>query len=847
MHFEVASLDHSQEIRFYDIHSGKLKSIYLNHAKTQKGYKPTITEFEIGAGQRKVYLSYSSGDIFLYNSKNMEFIKNVNNLDEDYQSILKQEQLALCPPEISSLTSAEVSKMLYLPDDEVLIVGTASGVIKLYNEGTGETGLIKVFVGGHLGSEITMLYYCKKARLLVSGSANGIATIWNLNTNKLEHVCYSHPSKIVGAAILLPYPLVVICNQVGLITVWTLHLSDSFDYKNKCILNLLNFNTDPESVKKSSSIEEITSFMYFHHHGKSLIKNTLPSLKPKDLINDHSPSHSLKSSTSLNTTLPDHLVSDISSFYNGHMPSIHNNYKAIDFERCILGLFIGTELMCDHQYLILGSSRGSLIMLDLYIYVRLANIDKADVSELVDMKRDRLLKPENLCVWKQVDRACKIIKQQTTAIVDVHSIEYSVLLARKPLGRDDKYGTNENTMIKDLGDELVNVNTICEPIIDISYESSTSPPSLLVITPTRMMMQPFPIISTSPPVSVINVRDPSISNIWHCGYDWPKEIVENYENVFEVFCEIEGRNKVTKESVVASGLYRAIQHYTQQNTLSLTARFLKLNILSTKRLPSKLTLESQARGMITTGQRQVNTPAANKFTTLEGLYSTKNDKLLKISTLTHYDDPEMNIDIPDMNISSRSNIRRSRSNLGQSARDIYTPNNHEHGQFACLIDTQFDTIERKSKDKQDESERLMEKIRKVKALQLNNHKLRKFRATTNLVMFTNSLSNSFAKKKEIAATELNQKNSKTITSRSYKVLIKRTESPMIKKSRDSSINISNSERNLKTKEGVEGTIQFMENLRQKYQSFNSSLKVDSSQISKSYVRRQKLRPPKQLT
>lgn len=531
--------------------------------------KPAITAFTHGALQRKVYIGFQDGQVLQYNSKNIEFLKKVNDIELDSQIISKQEQLALCPAEMSCLSSPEISAMVFLPDEEILIVGTVGGVIKLYDEGTNENSLIKIFSGGHLSSEITCLHYCKKTRLLVSGSINGVVCVWNLGSNKLEQVCYGSSSKVIGLATLFPYPLLVVCYQSGMIGVWRLSISDAFDnQKSKYLLTLLNYQITDRN-KRLDIIEEITSFLHLPYEGVTLIKQNIPLMK--DINRNHFESEDSPKTAPQN--ISPGAYKSFKQFYQEERFKVENRFHSEMFDKAIKGLQIAIHNKSQQHYCLIGTSRGNLITFDLSPFILLANIEKISEEHLAEFTRkDRMRSQENLCVWKQVERACESSRMKTSVLHDVYDLNSSLILHKIPLARDTKYAETGNSTVQDMGQDLATVNTVHEMIVSLQYLTQTSPPSILAATPTRVIVQPFPLLSTSPPASKANIRDPENSaKVWHASFDWQLAITQDFERVYRVAVELEGKDKVNRDEIVAWGLQRAIDRTSREQALKALA------------------------------------------------------------------------------------------------------------------------------------------------------------------------------------------------------------------------------------------------------------------------------------
>lgn len=95
--------------------------------------------------------------------KGIEFIRNVNDPEKERQILqkyweilernttnLKSNNLKLTAKDT---WQSDVTSMLYLPDENMLIVGTSNSMIKFYDESSEEDqDMLKYFLGGHQGS-----------------------------------------------------------------------------------------------------------------------------------------------------------------------------------------------------------------------------------------------------------------------------------------------------------------------------------------------------------------------------------------------------------------------------------------------------------------------------------------------------------------------------------------------------------------------------------------------------------------------------------------------------------------------------------------------------------------------
>ena len=69
--------------------------MYTNVLEDFKAYQPMITCYHEGPRTRKLYIGDNTGSIRQYNMKNFEFIKNVNDIDQEKQEIHSYKQMLL--------------------------------------------------------------------------------------------------------------------------------------------------------------------------------------------------------------------------------------------------------------------------------------------------------------------------------------------------------------------------------------------------------------------------------------------------------------------------------------------------------------------------------------------------------------------------------------------------------------------------------------------------------------------------------------------------------------------------------------------------------------------------------
>jgi WD40 repeat protein len=91
----------------------------------------------------------------------------------------------------------EVSKILYLEEEKLLISGSCDSVIRVYEaDQEQENQLLRELKDGHKDSEVTALEYSSEYMRLVSGSSNGIVSVWDFENNKAEAIFREHQTDV---------------------------------------------------------------------------------------------------------------------------------------------------------------------------------------------------------------------------------------------------------------------------------------------------------------------------------------------------------------------------------------------------------------------------------------------------------------------------------------------------------------------------------------------------------------------------------------------------------------------------------------------------------------------------
>ncbi len=204
------------DIRLYDALTGKLKKV-MNFSQEDQ-IQSELTNFGFGGRQRKIFISDNTGMIKLYNLRDGEYLKSVNNLGE-----LKRNDFESKAMHIPKKENTEVNCLLFFHKRSLLVTGLSDSTIRIYDESnpdSNQSELLKVLSGGHRDSDVTAVEVNEEMNLVISGSANGMMTVWSLETGQFFDTCLAHSSDIISIKSVFKYALVVSVSLDGTMAVW---------------------------------------------------------------------------------------------------------------------------------------------------------------------------------------------------------------------------------------------------------------------------------------------------------------------------------------------------------------------------------------------------------------------------------------------------------------------------------------------------------------------------------------------------------------------------------------------------------------------------------------------------
>ena len=244
------------DMRILNAVSGRVERAFSDIITLDNGEYTAVraTAFCQGARDRKFYIGDSQGSIKMFNTKNGQFMKQVNDIETDYQRIEKIAQIT--SQKMNEKFDREVTNLLYLSDEKILIA-TINSVVILYDEiDSEESELLRFFLGGHDDSQITAIKFSQELSLLATGSANGMVTIWDM-----ENACHAatfsgHADKVLDLAFLTPFAVLASASVDGHLCLWQLAINPETSFK--LLARFLVYDHIEEAVHRPSALTCMT-------------------------------------------------------------------------------------------------------------------------------------------------------------------------------------------------------------------------------------------------------------------------------------------------------------------------------------------------------------------------------------------------------------------------------------------------------------------------------------------------------------------------------------------------------------------------------------------------------------
>lgn len=183
--------------------------------------------------------------------------------------------------------SEEVTGMVYVPGDRLLITSSWDRKIMIHNDNLKgghkekRKGLVRTISNAHT-NDITCLAYSKTLDLIFSGSRDCQIRVWDYETCKLEGILLGHHSDILIVLSLDPYPLILVSDQSGNLSIWGISCLNLPRFQ--CLVKWRNMHT----LEKTATITAATHF-YANNSLKIILgdeKGTIRLLDIKDLTQE---------------------------------------------------------------------------------------------------------------------------------------------------------------------------------------------------------------------------------------------------------------------------------------------------------------------------------------------------------------------------------------------------------------------------------------------------------------------------------------------------------------------------------------------------------------------------------
>jgi len=413
-HFKNFMVLTKYDVRTFNPFNGKMDRAFADLIKPQKGFTPRATIFAIGSKNRKFYLGDNMGNVVMFNTKNGEFLKKVNNIDQDYK--IAQKFATSSFYKLNETVDREISNIFYLPDEKLLIV-TVNSLIFIYDEiDSEESRLLKIFIGGHEEADITSICYCHELTYLVTGSANGIVNVWDLETSNHAAVLYGTNARVVGVGVLKPFGALAVCSADGQLCIWELSINSETKFRL-----LARFVVPELDAGLALSGDAISSLCYMMCWSRTCKTS---ETKPSSMA-------SLSSSgEGEQNTIPPKFIEYLQDFYKldkSKSKAVHNSVKHSQFLE--LYKLTPSESVLPRCFCIIATEEGNIVLADLYPFLhhlKIADISKT--SKKFNPQDNKMRRQDQLNVSKLVSTGMSTEIKRATAVREVYDILKTIAL-----------------------------------------------------------------------------------------------------------------------------------------------------------------------------------------------------------------------------------------------------------------------------------------------------------------------------------------------------------------------------------------------------------------------------------
>lgn len=483
------------DMRVFSPITGKLQRVFTNIAKQDSDYFVQVSSFCVGARNRKFYLGDSEGYIRMFNLKNGQLLKTLNDPEDDYKEVEKLAQVTF--NKMATRIDRRVTCVEYLHDEKILI-SAANSVIYLHDEiDAEECELIRVFIGGHEESEISSLKYLEQQSILFSGSDNGLISVWDLENAKHLTVLLGHTCRIVSISLVEGYSALLTVSADGHVCIWKLGGRNNLKYKLIARFVLQSV----EKLYHKDRSNSVMSVLLWNRVGKPSEARLHPYLeKFTESALDMNPVSSLT-------------VDTLAELYQTKdKPIFENKFNHSDFASLFFEDYeFAKELpQVTRHFLVLGTQAGEIFQADLLPYLKRSNLDESTrVGANFNHSDSKIRRKDHLAAQKSVSAYIAYESKIFKNISECYDLERSLCVGN--------WKAHDSSVIS------------IESVHSTEYLLTSSADQFARVWTLRGDLNSS--------ISMMN-NQPSA---WNFNYDWIGVIQQDFDQVFKVIETVQGR------------------------------------------------------------------------------------------------------------------------------------------------------------------------------------------------------------------------------------------------------------------------------------------------------------------
>jgi len=413
-HFKNFIILTKYDMRVLNAVTGRVERAFSDIITIDNGEYTAVraTAFCQGARDRKFYIGDSQGSVKMFNTKNGQFMKQVNDIEADYQRIEKIAQIT--SQKMNEKFDREVSNLLYLADEKILIA-TVNSVVILYDEiDSEESELLRFFLGGHDDSQITAIKFCQELALLATGSANGMVTIWDMENACHAFTFHGHSDKVLDIAFLLPFAVLVSASVDGHLCLWQLAINPETSFQ--LLARFLVYDHIEETVHKPSTL---TSMTFWNRDCVDLecpISPYITGLPESELDSDE---------------VPARVIDDIRYLFKyAQSGDVHNSFKPSDFHK-MFQKHLQRGKVSNRNLLIFGTEAGMILVADLMPFLKDRQIPTtADHTKKYKNQETKIRRTENIAAHKSAVASVELFVRAQESISEVYDLTRTCAVTR---------------------------------------------------------------------------------------------------------------------------------------------------------------------------------------------------------------------------------------------------------------------------------------------------------------------------------------------------------------------------------------------------------------------------------